>query len=152
MSWVLLCVSDDTGSLLLYQSMLAMEGHTVLVAPNADEALRAGDGIAIDCVVIDCEDNGVAVTREIATARLGIPIIFVSDQSEVQMQIYSETGMFISKEEAIEQLSRCVGEVLKGNVYRSSKGSRRKSTGASTIKSLVFHRAWVRWFLPWLSK
>ncbi len=45
------------------------------------------------------------------------------------MQIYSETGMFVSKEEAIEQLSRCV------------RGSRTKSTGASNVKSRVFHGA-----------
>lgn len=151
MSWTVLCVSDKAASLLLYQSILEMEGHAVLVAADADEALKVSSRFTVDCIVIDCEDNGIQVTREIARARPGIPILFVSDQSEVQLQIYSETGMFVSKEEAIEQLSRCVCEVLKRNICRSVKGSQRKSTRTSNLESRALHEALVRWVLPWRS-
>jgi DNA-binding response OmpR family regulator len=43
-----------------------------------------------DCVIVDCGDNGVSVMTEIARARSGVPILFVSDHSEVQLQVYSE--------------------------------------------------------------
>lgn len=148
MSWTVLCVSDDAASLLLYQSILEMDGHTVLAAVGADEALMVSDGIGIDCIVVDCEDKGISITREFATARPGIPILCVSDQAEVQLQVYWETGMFVSKEEAIEQLPRCVCEVLKRTMNGSVKGSR-KSTRTANLESRALHEALVRWLLPW---
>jgi DNA-binding response OmpR family regulator len=112
MKWTVLCVSTDAASLLLYRSILELESHCAIAVANADDALRASEGIAIDCVVVDCEGNGISVTREIARAHPGIPILFVSDQLEVQVQVYSETGMFVTKEEAIGELSRCVSEMM----------------------------------------
>jgi DNA-binding response OmpR family regulator len=118
MKWMVLCVSNDAASLLLYRSILELEGHCAIGVANADEALKASVGVAIDCIVVDCEDNGISVMREIARARSGIPILFVSGESEVQLQVYSETGMFITKEEAIGELSRCICEVMGRNVHR----------------------------------
>lgn len=95
MSWIVLCVSDDAASLLLYRSILELDGHNALVAADTDDALKVSEAIEIDCVVVDCEQDGISVTRAISRARPGIPILFVSDQ--LQLQVYSETGMFASR-------------------------------------------------------
>jgi DNA-binding response OmpR family regulator len=86
MKWIVLCVSNDAASLLLYQSILQL-GHYVLVAADIDKALKVTKAIAVDCVVVDCEDHGISVTTEIARARPELPILFVSDQSEVQLRV-----------------------------------------------------------------
>jgi DNA-binding response OmpR family regulator len=96
MKWTVLCVSNEAASLSLYQSILELDGHRVLVAENSDGALKVTKGIALDCVIVDCGDNGISVTTEIARARPGVPILFVSDHSEVQLQVYSETGLFVT--------------------------------------------------------
>lgn len=148
MKWIVLCVSNDAASLLLYRSILKLEGHCALGAANADEALKVSERTAIDCVVVDCEDNGISVTRKIARVRPGVPILFVSDRSEVELQVYSETGMFVTKEEAIGELSRCISEVIVRSVHRCNKDSR-ESTRRSTSDSKTLHEAFVRWLLPW---
>jgi DNA-binding response OmpR family regulator len=103
--------------------------------------------MVIDCVVVDCEDNGISVTREIAKARPGIPILFVSDQLGIQVQIYSETGMFVTKEEAIGEISRRISEMMRRTAYQCEEDPR----GSHTSKdgSRVLHSALVRWLLPW---
>lgn len=148
MRWIVLCVSNDAASLLLYQSILELDGHYVLVAADIDEALKVTKGIALDCVVVDCEDHGISITAEIARARPEVPILFVSDQSEVQLGVYSETGMFVTKEEAIEELSRCIREVIGCNARRC-EDDRRKLTRTSNVDSRALHEALVRWLLPW---
>jgi DNA-binding response OmpR family regulator len=148
MKWRMLCLSSDPARLLLYQSIVELDGHYVHVAGNIDEAIKVTKGIVIDCVVIDCEDNGIAVTTEIARARPGVPILFVSDQSEVQLQVYSETDMFVTEEEAIEELSRCICEVI-GRNARRCEDDRRKLTRTSNVDSRALHGAFVSWLLPW---
>jgi len=148
MKWIVLCVSNDVVRLLLYQSIFELDGHYILVAGDIDEALKVTKGIAIDCVVVDCEDNGISVTTEIARARPGVPILFVSDQSQVQLQVYSETGMFVTKEEAIGELSRCICEVI-GRSVRQCEDDRRKVTRTSNVDSPALHEALVRRLLPW---
>lgn len=135
MKWTVLCVSNDAASRLLYQSMLELDGLYVLVAADISEAVKVTEGIAIDCVVIDCEDNGVSVTTEIARARRGVPILLVSDRSEVQLQVYAEIGMIVSKEEAIEQLSPCIGELIARSV-RPYENDRRKLGRTSNVRFL----------------
>src|ERR1700752_4716779 len=117
MSWIVLCVCDDAAGLLLYRSILELDGHNTLVAADADVALKVSNGIAIDCVVIDCKQSGISVTKRISRARPDIRILFVSDQSDVQLQIYSETSMFVTKDEAIEELSRYIREVIQRDLH-----------------------------------
>jgi DNA-binding NarL/FixJ family response regulator len=105
-------------------------------------------GIAIDCIVVDCEDNGISVTRQIARDRPGIPVLFVSHRSEVELQIFSEAEMFVSKEEAIGELPRCVCEVI-GRNRRRCDDDRRKLTRTTEVESRALHEAFVRWLLPW---
>lgn len=144
----MLCVSNDAASLLLYRSILELEGHCALSAANADEALKVSEGIAIDCVVVDCDDNGIAVTRKTSKAWPAVPILYISGQSEVGLQVYSETGMFVTKEQVIEEPSRCIAEVIRRRVRRCDDHSR-KLTHASGVDSHALHEAFVRWLLPW---
>lgn len=148
MKWIVLCVSNNRASLQLYRSILELDGHWALGAANADEALMVSEGIAIDCVVVDCEDKGISVTRKIARARPRIPILFVSDQPDVEMQVYSETDMFLTKEEAIEEPSRWIGEVMGHSVCRCDDDGRTLSRTSRT-EARALHAALVRWLLPW---
>jgi DNA-binding response OmpR family regulator len=86
MSWIVLWVSDDAASLLLPPSILELAVHNTLIAADADVALEISNVIAIDYVVVDCKQDATSVTRRISRARLDIPILFVSDRSEVQLQ------------------------------------------------------------------
>jgi DNA-binding response OmpR family regulator len=148
MRWIVLCVSNDAPTLLLYRSILELEGHSAFAVATAHEALKVSERIAIDCVVVDCEDNGISATREIVRARPGIPVLFVSDESDVELQVFSETGMFVTKEEAIGELSGCVCELLRRNRCRCDN-DRRKLTRTTNLDSLSLHEAFVRWLLPW---
>ena len=150
MKWIVLCVSNDVASLLLYRSILELEGHCALAVANVDEALRVSEGLAIDCIVVDCKDNGISVTRKIAIACPRIPILFVSDESEVELQVYSETGMFVTKEEAIGELPTCLCELIgRGRDKRRFDDDRRKLTQKTNLDSRVLHEAFIRWLLPW---
>jgi len=147
MKWIVLCVSNDAASLLLYRSTLELEGHYVLAVTDTEEAVKMSEEIAIDCVVVDCEDDGIPVTRGIARARPGIPILFVSDQLEAQVQVYSETGMFVTKEEAIGEISKCISEMIRRTAYRDEEDPRGPRTPMADSRAL--HSALVRWLLPW---
>ena len=70
--------------------MRDLQSEFGLAVTDAAEAVKISKEIAIDCVVVDCENDGIPVTRGIARARPGIPILFVSDQLEGQVQVYSE--------------------------------------------------------------
>ena len=92
MRWTVLCVGDDASRILLYQSFLELDGHSVLVVASAAEALEVSKTRALDCTVIDNEKDGISIASQIARARPGLPILFVSDRSELPFQIYAETG------------------------------------------------------------
>jgi DNA-binding response OmpR family regulator len=150
MSWIVLCIGDDVAGLLLYRSILELDGHNALVAQDTDDALKVSDAIGIDCVVVDCKQDGISVTRGISRARPGIPIVFVSDQPELNLQVYSETSMFVTKDEAIGELSRCVREVIQRGVQQRSEDRRRTIlTRGANVKFGPLHEAFVRWLLPW---
>jgi DNA-binding response OmpR family regulator len=147
MIWTVLCVSNDAPSLLLYESILELEGHCALGVANAGEALKVSERIAVDCILVDCEDNWISVTKQIARAWPEIPILIVSDQLEVHLQVYSETAMFVSKEEAIGELSSRISEVIGRSVYRWEEDPR--ATRTSNANSRTLHRVFVRWMLLW---
>jgi DNA-binding response OmpR family regulator len=150
MSWIVLCVSDDAASLLLYRSILELDGHNALLAADTDDALKVSDAIKVDCVVVDCQQDGISVTRGISRARPGVPILFVSDQLEVQLQVYFEASTFVTKDEAIGDLSKCVREVIQRGVHRRIEiGRRTTSTRRTNVESLPLHEALVKWLLPW---
>ena len=149
MSWTVLCVGDDPSGILLYQSMLELAGHSVVVASSAVEALRASKPRAVDCAVIDHEKDGMSIARQIARAWPGLRILFVSDRAELPFQIYAEAGMFIAKDEAIEGISGCVQEMMQRNVNECSKGCSGNRTHGTDDGSRPLHRGIVRWILPW---
>ncbi len=149
MRWTVLCVSDDPSALLLYQSILELDGHSVLVAKGAHEALEVSKGLRIDCVVLDHETDAISIAKEIARARPGLQILVVSDQSEAEFDIYAEAGMFISKDEAIEELSRCIHEVLRRDACERIDAHNRNSVSRKFVGSRPLHGALVKWLLPW---
>ncbi len=121
----------------------------MLVAASVAEALEVSKTRALDCAVIDHEKDGTSIASQIARARPGLPILFVSDRSELPFQIYVETGMFITKDEAIEGISGCVGEIMERNVNEFIEGHSGDRTHRTDVGSRPLHRGIVGWIFPW---
>jgi DNA-binding response OmpR family regulator len=145
MGKTVLCISDDRAAILLYQSLLELDGYFVLVAETNDEGLGICEGAIIDCIVVDHKTEGVVLVKQIARRWSSPAMIFVTDRSEVIEWIYSQVDMFISKEEAIEQLVQLIQEVLR----------RRGDTGQNDPNLLTpddnysfLHPSFLRWLLP----
>jgi DNA-binding response OmpR family regulator len=112
MSWRLLCICDSPAALLLYQSILELAGFRVLAAPSLKHGLRASDGIPLDCVVLDLRAEAGRLVRKIRLRRPGVPVLFVWLRTETWAQLYSQVDMFITQDEAIEELPQRVEELL----------------------------------------
>ena len=79
---------------------------------------------------------GTVRRRGISKARPDIPIHFVSDCLEVQLQVCFEN----QKDAAIEELSRCVREVIERDVHgRIEDLQRRIPTGWTNVESRPLH-------------
>lgn len=78
----LLVVEDDTAVRELTVRVLRRQGHEVLAAANAADALRvAGSCADLDLVIADIVMpgmNGVELARQLRHARPGLPILFTS--------------------------------------------------------------------------
>jgi DNA-binding response OmpR family regulator len=144
MGKTILCISDDRPARLLYQSLLELEGYSVLVAETTDEALRMCKRIGIDCIVVDHKTEGVALVRRIARCWPPPAVIFVTDRSGVAERIFSEVDMFITKKEAIEQLARLIPEVLR---RRGDTSQSELHLGTPTDDNLFLHSGFLRWLL-----
>jgi DNA-binding response OmpR family regulator len=90
-----LCVSDGPSALLLYQSMLELEGDSVLLAQNVKDGLRLAKTKTFDCIVVHHRTHGAFLARKIAQDRQSQPIIFVFDGQEMPMQIYPDVALII---------------------------------------------------------
>jgi DNA-binding response OmpR family regulator len=138
-------MSNDRAALLLYQSILELDGYSVVASQTAHEALRIFKRTSFDCVVIDHETEGTFLVERIARRRLAPAVIFVTDRSEIPLRIYSKVEMFIAKEEAIENLSQRMRDVL-----RPREGNQNEpDLSPSDDDSSFLHPAFLRWLLPW---
>ena len=94
----ILLVEDDADSLHLLSRLLRTEGHEVLPAPTAREALRlAAGGGSIDLVVSDLglpDQSGLDLMRELR-ARFGLPGIALSGFTSEEDQAESAQAGFL---------------------------------------------------------
>jgi CheY-like chemotaxis protein len=149
MSRTALCVSDDPSALLLFQSMLELEGDSVLLAENVKDGLRLAKTKTLDCIVVDHRTHGAFLARKIAQDRQSPPIIFVFDDQEMPVQIYPDVALIIGRDEAIENLSRCIQEVLNRRRTNSPESDDVGPELDPFGGFVPLHRFLTDWVLPW---
>ena len=149
MSRTVLCVGDDPSALLLYRSMLELKGDCALLARDVKEGLRMAKTAMIDCVVVDHPTRGAVLARKIARRGQSRPIIFVFDGLEIPVEIYPDVALIIGRDEAIENLSGCIQEVLNRRRPDCRESDEVEWQLDSFAGFAPLHRLLTDWFLPW---
>jgi len=86
-SRTVLCVGDDPSRLLLYRSLLELDGYSVLLAEAVEDGLELSKNKIIDCIVLDHARDGAVLARKIGRQKIASPLIFVLDGSELPVHI-----------------------------------------------------------------
>jgi len=114
-----LVVEDEDGLRELAKRFLQRHGYTVLVAADADEAIRLFDGNpSIDVLLTDVVIPGASgpeLTRQLIARRPALRVIYMSGHSEeaVRQQVVLKPGIaFINKPFTSEALGEKIREVL----------------------------------------
>jgi CheY-like chemotaxis protein len=68
-SWIVLCVGNDPSRLLLYRSLLELDGYSVLLAETVEDGLELSRKKMIDCIVLDHARGGAVLAQEIGRRR-----------------------------------------------------------------------------------
>lgn len=151
MNWTILCIADDPHALLLYRSVLELSGLQVLTALRSDCGLELCNFSSVGCVVLDRPQDGSILARKIGRRHPHLPIVVVSDDTRISLDIYGEVEMFITKTEAIEELVECIEQVAR-RTKRGAIGARdgiepRPAKPQGRYRKP--HRVFTSWILPW---
>ena len=151
MNWTILCIADDPHALLLYGSVLELSGLQVLTTSSSEYGLEICNFRSVDCVVLDRPQDRSILARKIGRRHPHLPIVVVSDDTRISLDIYGEVEMFITKTEAIEELVECIEQVAR----RSKCGAIGGTDGIESRPAKPQeryrkpHRAFTSWILPW---
>jgi DNA-binding NtrC family response regulator len=114
-----LVVEDEDGLRELAKRLLLRQGYTVLVAANADEALRLfGANEAIDVLLTDVVMPGASgpeLTRQLIEQRPALKVIYMSGYTEdaiVQHGVLKPGIAFLNKPFTSQTLGQKIREVL----------------------------------------
>ena len=114
-----LLVEDSEGLRELAQRLLARQGYTVIVASNAEEALRLFDeNVAIDLVLTDVVmpgASGPTLAKQLMERRPGVKVIYMSGYSEdviTQHGVLQPGIAFLHKPFTSDTLGRKIRDVL----------------------------------------
>jgi CheY-like chemotaxis protein len=94
----ILVVDDDTQVLDVMSEMLRLEGHSVSVAENGQQAVDQMRDAQFDLVITDLimpEKEGLETIADIRKTRSDLPIIAISGGGRVGPMDYLETARFI---------------------------------------------------------
>jgi len=94
----ILVVDDDTQVLEVMSEMLRLEGHTVAVAENGQQAVEQIRDHRFDLVITDLimpEKEGLETIADIRRQHRRMPIIAISGGGRVGPTDYLETARFI---------------------------------------------------------
>jgi PAS domain S-box-containing protein len=115
----ILVVEDAEGLRELTRRLLARQGYTVMVAANADEAVRLfGENPSIDVLLTDVVMPGASgpeLTKRLVEQRPGLKVIFMSGYTEdaiVRHGVLNPGIAFLHKPFTSETLGRKLREVL----------------------------------------
>ena len=151
MNWTILCIADDPHTLFLYRSVLELSGLRVLTTSSGEHGLELCNSCSVDCAMLDRPLDGSILARKIGRRHPHLPIVVVSDDTRISVDIYGEVEMFITKTEAIEELVECIEQVAR----RSKCGAIGARDGIEPRPAKpqdryrTMHRAFTNWILPW---
>ena len=94
----ILVVDDDTQVLDVMSEMLRLEGYTVAVAENGQQAVEQIRDVQFDLVITDLimpEKEGLETIADIRKHRIDMPIIAISGGGRIGPTDYLETARFI---------------------------------------------------------
>jgi DNA-binding NtrC family response regulator len=151
MNWTILCIADDPHALLLYRSVLELSGLRVLTTSSKEYGPKLCDFCSVDCVVLDRAQDGSILACKIGRRHPHLPIVVVSDDTGIFLDIYGEVEMFITKTEAIEELVQCIEQVA-GRTKCEAIGARDGIESRPAKPQGRYrkpHRAFTSWVLPW---
>lgn len=114
----LLVVDDERPVLELIRDVMRLQGYTVLVAPEGDEALRAAEGHQgpIDLIILDAVMPGMTAADfldRVRAARPGIKVLYISGYTgDLVSQLLQVGHNFLQKPFTVDGIIRKVREVL----------------------------------------
>jgi len=150
MNWTILCIADDPHALFLYRSVLELSGLRVLTTSSGEQSLELCNFCSVDCVVLDRPQDGSTLAHKIGRKHPHLPLVVVSDDTRISLDIYGEVAMFITKTEAIEELVECIEEVARRSKCGGVDGGGRiESPPAKARDHRNPHRVFTSWILPW---
>jgi len=124
-----LCVDDEIEALNLRKAMLETHGYRVLIAINAEEALKVFDCEEIDVVLTDHllkGQTGTALAAEMKLRKPGVAVAIYSGVAQAPEDI-QKADVFITKlvtpEELLAYLEATITAKAKGSTsYIMTKG------------------------------
>ncbi len=129
----ILILDDEPSNLEIMAAILKRQGHSILTAGNAEEALfhSRTHPSGIDLVLADVVLRGrtaAEVAGDIDQYRPGVPFLFVSGYSwEALRHVFEGAGMtdqaFLAKPFTVDRLVTEVNAVLDGRLMASSVGA-----------------------------
>jgi DNA-binding response OmpR family regulator len=151
MNWTILCIADDPHAVFLYRSVLELSGLRVLTTSSGEQGLELCNFCSVGCVVLDRPQDGSILAHKIGRRHPHLPIVVVSDDTRISLDIYGEVEMFITKTEAIEELVECIEQVARRSKCGIIGGTDCIEPRAAKPhdRHRKPHRAFTNWILPW---
>ncbi len=123
----ILVVDDEIGIRELLSEILGDEGHSVLLAENAQQARKVRDDNPLDLVLLDIwmpDTDGLALLKEwAATGKLTMPVIMMSGHATIDTAVEAtRIGAldFLEKPIALQKLLKAVEQgLVRGKAARA---------------------------------
>lgn len=123
----ILLVDDDPNMRLIYSTVLSHEGHDVVEAASASEALAAVEQRAVDLVILDIKlgaESGLTVLQRLATTSPHLPVILLTAYASFQDDFTSWLAdRYLLKSSDLDVFLSVVEEVLR---HRTTPPSHRQ--------------------------
>jgi DNA-binding NtrC family response regulator len=133
----ILYVDDNVVMLDLIKLLLERAGHEVLIAKNADEALRAVEGVSLGLMVIDVNlagDSGLMLMNFMMHNHKGVPVILYSggerDQAAVDKMLKLGAAQYVQKRNGSELVAVVNQMCAQGSFLRDHPGRKLELDGS----------------------
>lgn len=116
-----LLADDEPGVRAAVSSLLTIDGHTVVQAANAQEALQHFGRLRFDLVITDYAMPGMAgdeLACNLKAVAPGLPIIMITGHTSVPKGAQNPVDAVLTKPFELENLRRTVARLLAGKEAR----------------------------------